>query len=180
DASTQHQLRTNRAKERYLCQNQHNAITHLSRQTNNLQLLNFAHNFSEVLNTNKHPFSHHIDVESSTNCTYCNALKLPTESLRIYCLNRKMVLAEPNISPLLNHLFSIPNSGLNLEIIQSLKNMLDEINHYVINFYYISMLSTESIKNLAVIIQANIPELDLQTYNTSTTSQVAAIWVDDK
>ncbi|CAG8617405.1 18290_t:CDS:2, partial [Racocetra fulgida] len=104
DASAHRQLRTNRAEERYLHQNQHDAITHLS----------------------------------NTNCTYCNALKLLTESPGMCCSNGKVVLAELNIPPLLNHLFS------------------------------------------TVIIRANIPGLDLRTYNASTASQVAAVWIDDE
>ncbi|CAG8729548.1 6963_t:CDS:2, partial [Racocetra fulgida] len=103
------------ANAHYTCtKNQHDAITHLSRQTTNLQLLNFARNFSEVLNTNKHPFPHQIDIESSTNCTHYNVLKLPMKRPGMCCSNSKVVLAESNIPPLLNHLFSTNIPGLDL------------------------------------------------------------------
>ncbi|CAG8834022.1 17421_t:CDS:2, partial [Racocetra persica] len=75
---------------------------------------------------------------------------------------------------------AIPNFSLNLATIQLLKNILDKVNSYIINFCHISRLSTKSIRNLAIIIRANIPELDLRIYNTSTASQVAAVWVDDE
>ncbi|CAG8773821.1 21308_t:CDS:2, partial [Gigaspora margarita] len=72
----------------------------------------------------------------------------------------------------------IPNSGLNPALIQSLKTILDEVNSYMINLRYISRLPTKNIANLAILIHADIPGLNLRTFNELTTSQIVAIWVD--
>ncbi|CAG8842343.1 18426_t:CDS:1, partial [Gigaspora margarita] len=64
----------------------------------------------------------------------------------------------------------IPNSELDINVIQVLKTMLDKINPYVINFYYISNLLSVNLRNLSLIIHTNIPGLDQRTYNISTAS----------
>ncbi|CAG8599062.1 9138_t:CDS:2, partial [Gigaspora margarita] len=53
----------------------------------------------------------------------------------------------------------IPNIGLNPALIQSLK----------------TILPTENIANLAMLIHADILGLDLKTFNAPTASQIAAI-----
>ncbi|CAG8754018.1 20326_t:CDS:2, partial [Gigaspora rosea] len=58
--------------------------------------------------------------------------------------------------------------------------MLDEVNPYVINLQYILRLPTENIANLAMLIHADIPGLDLRTFNAPITSQVVAIWVNNE
>src|SRR5205807_958128 len=63
-------------------------------------------------------------------------------------------------------------------IVQDLRVMLNEVNPYVNNFRYISDLPEENIKNLSILIRANIPGIDQRTHNAPTASQVAAIWID--
>ncbi|CAG8566216.1 6522_t:CDS:2 [Racocetra fulgida] len=74
---------------------------------------------------------------------------------------------------------TIPNSNLNLSTIQALKDMLDEVNPYAINLRYISYLPTENFRNLFMLIHTNIPGLDQRTYNAPSSSEVAAIWVNN-
>ncbi|CAG8751599.1 9696_t:CDS:2, partial [Acaulospora morrowiae] len=73
---------------------------------------------------------------------------------------------------------AIPNSNLNLDIVQALKIMFDEVNPYVINFRYISDLPAKDIENLSILIHADISGLDQRTHNAPTAPQVAAIWID--
>ncbi|CAG8589826.1 26421_t:CDS:10, partial [Dentiscutata erythropus] len=74
-----------------------------------------------------------------------------------------------------NRLNVMPN--LKHETIKLIKNMLDEVNPFVANFRYLSSL--ENITNYQLVIKAD-HGLDQRTYNTPTSSQVAAIWVDAK
>ncbi|CAG8664796.1 12324_t:CDS:2 [Cetraspora pellucida] len=73
----------------------------------------------------------------------------------------------------------INHSNLNLSTIQALKNMLDEVNLYIINLQHISYLPAENSKNLSMLIYTNIPRLDQRTHNAPSLSEVAAIWVDN-
>ncbi|CAG8778901.1 24853_t:CDS:1, partial [Gigaspora rosea] len=60
--------------------------------------------------------------------------------------------------------------------IELIKNILDEVNPYVANFRYLSTL--DNITNYKLIIKTD-NKLDQQTYNTPTTSQVAAVWPEN-
>ncbi|CAG8803061.1 23019_t:CDS:1, partial [Gigaspora rosea] len=70
---------------------------------------------------------------------------------------------------------TIPNSNLSPTILQGLKNMLDQVNLYVANFWSSADLPMENIENLVMCIHTNILELDQRTHNAPTVSQVAAI-----
>ncbi|CAG8660673.1 35357_t:CDS:2 [Gigaspora margarita] len=72
-----------------------------------------------------------------------------------------------------NQLQIMPN--LCRDTIELLKNILDEVNPFVANFRYLSIL--ENIANYKLIIKAD-HRLDQRTYNAPTASQVAAIWVE--
>ncbi|CAG8831818.1 40973_t:CDS:2, partial [Gigaspora margarita] len=65
------------------------------------------------------------------------------------------------------------------QYLQMLKNILDQVNLYVANFWSIADLPIENIENLVMCIHTNISELDQSTYNAPTASQIATIWVDD-
>ncbi|CAG8765715.1 2144_t:CDS:2, partial [Gigaspora rosea] len=106
-----------------------------------------------------HPIPHHATANKYINCSYCNALKLPSEALECAV--------------------QIEN-GLNSALIQSLKTMLDKVNLYIINQRYILRLPTENIANLAMLIHIDIPGIDLRTFNILAASQIAAIWVDNE
>ncbi|CAG8655944.1 6445_t:CDS:1, partial [Acaulospora morrowiae] len=85
---------------------QSDAAAHRQRYTNNPQLHKFTLKFSEDTDVGNYFASHRIDVTNSTICNHCNALKLPTESPGMCCSNGKVVLMEPTIPPLLQHLFT--------------------------------------------------------------------------
>ncbi|CAG8840467.1 18828_t:CDS:1, partial [Gigaspora margarita] len=72
-----------------------------------------------------------------------------------------------------------PNSNLSPTILQGLKNILDQVNLYVVNFRSIADLPMENIENLVMCIHTNISGLDQRTHNAPTALQVAVIWVDD-
>ncbi|CAJ0765654.1 20582_t:CDS:2, partial [Entrophospora sp. SA101] len=59
--------------------------------------------FSEDANV---PILHQINVTSSTTCSHCNAFKFPPESPGMCCSNGKVILAEPNVTLLLQNIFS--------------------------------------------------------------------------
>ncbi|CAG8491731.1 18842_t:CDS:2 [Racocetra fulgida] len=83
---------------------------------------------------------------------------------------QQVVLAESSIPSILEHLLSDQDN-----IAKDLKTMLNGVNPYVQNFWHISNISVQNIKNLSVLIRADIPGLDLRTYNLPTASQIAAI-----
>ncbi|CAG8470243.1 7690_t:CDS:2, partial [Racocetra fulgida] len=80
----------------------------------------------------------------------------------------KVVLAEPNIPPFLDHLFTSQDEF-----------MLDKVNPYANRFYSISNHTPDFSVNLSMQIHTNILELDQRTHNTPTASQVAAVWVEE-
>ncbi|CAG8549042.1 12819_t:CDS:2 [Gigaspora margarita] len=73
----------------------------------------------------------------------------------------------------------IPNSNLNLSTIQALKDMLEEVNPYVINLRHILYLPSKNFRNLSMLIHINIPGLDQRTHNAPSSSEVAAIWIEN-
>ncbi|CAG8548522.1 24050_t:CDS:2 [Gigaspora rosea] len=182
--------------------NRRDAAAHRQQRKKNPRLYNLAHSFSENANIN-YPIPHKIDVTSSVTCNHCNALKLPIETRTMLqrtsvAKSKFIILHLPSLPlvpglimnlPIHNQVFTpfvfklhyrantIPNSNLNLSTIQALKDMLDEVNPYVINFRHISYLPPENFRNLSMLIHTNIPGLDQRTHNAPSSSEVAAIWV---
>ncbi|CAG8803171.1 8940_t:CDS:2 [Gigaspora margarita] len=141
-------------------------------------------NFSESSNAGYYPIPHHITANKYVNCNHCNALKLPSKSPRMCCSNGKVLLAEPRVLPFLNHLLSSQDDIA--------KNFRYKIRAYNSAFAFTSTgikldnnlanaqngLPAENVVNLAMLIHADIPGLNLRTFNALLASQVAAIWID--
>ncbi|CAG8750251.1 15926_t:CDS:1, partial [Cetraspora pellucida] len=70
---------------------------------------------------------------------------------------------------------TFPGFNLNLSTIQALKDMLDEVNLYIINLRHISHLPAENFRNLSMLIHTNIPRLDQRTHNAPSSSEVTTI-----
>ncbi|CAG8826107.1 7126_t:CDS:2, partial [Gigaspora margarita] len=189
-----------KTEEEHYQYTEHNAEVYCYRRINNPRLLKLAYNFSET--SNNYSISHLINAMKYVNCTHCNALKLPFENdynreflskIHLYdtaftftFLGVKFDYHKSILQYLQMYIWdtqyelqyrsnTISNSNLSPTILQGLKNMLDQVNPYIANFWSIANLPIENIENLVMCIHTNILELDQRTHNALTALQVAAI-----
>lgn len=74
---------------------------------------------------------------------------------------------------------AIPGADIDPTIIWSLKNMLDVNNLYATHLRQISEIPHQHVANLSLFIRTDIPGLDQGIHNAFTTSQIAAIWINE-
>ncbi|CAG8527697.1 589_t:CDS:2, partial [Scutellospora calospora] len=129
-------------------------------------------------------------IELHVLCNYYEVKKFVGESNSLCCNNRKIVLTynalfaftsmDVHLDQQLANKHELKNQlciMLNLysEIIESIKNILNEVNPFVANFWHLSTLN--NIYNYRLIIKAD-HRLDQHIYNAPIASQVATIWIE--